>query len=689
MPRAQFVFLSAVVSVAGCAAPVKKDGTVAPVARAAQESPGLRLPPDVRPIAQSLTLTVDPAQARMRGVTDIRIELDHARTQLWLHGKELHVTRAMVTPAQGPAVEGTWTQRDEAGMSVVTLTSAVAAGKATLHLEYDVAFGPRLDGMYKVIQAGVPYVFTQFEAIGARTAFPCFDEPAFKIPWDEHLIVPAALEGIANTKEIERTLDGANQHLRFATTRPLPSYLVAFAVGALDVVVAPDVPGNSVRTRALPLRAITAHGRGKEVAYALAHTGEILSTLELLVGHAYPYDKLDIIAVPDKGGAMENPGAVTFSDALLLFDEKTAPLQQKRAYASVMAHELAHMWTGDLVTAAWWDDIWLNEAFATWLGTKAADKWTPALELSMTLLERVHTAMRSDALASARAIRQPIVSTHDIENAFDGITYRKGAAVLAMFERWIGEQAFMTGLSRHLGNHLDGAATADDFLDAESAVAGKDAKTPFRTFLDQPGMPVVNVATKCGAEAQLQLTQSRYVPLGVKASAEQTWQIPLCARFASQGKISEVCTLLSDKRGTLPLGKSCPDWVMPNAGASGYYAYSLDEPDLRKLAAVGVASLSSSERVSYIDSLRSAFRRGSLSMRTAIEAVAPLAGDQHDHSVAEAPMYYVSVAREWLFADPLRVAVETYGRKLYAPLYRALGWKVKSPNDANASSSAS
>ncbi len=320
--------------------------------------------------------------------------------------------------------------------------------------------------------------------------------------------------------------------MHFAPTLPLPSYLIAFAVGPLDIVPAPDVPPNAVRKRALPLRAVTTKGHGKEIAYALAHTGEILAVLEQIFGIEYPYDKLDIIAVPDKGGAMENAGAVTFSDGLLLFDEKKAPLWQKRGYASVMAHELAHQWVGDLVTAAWWDDIWLNESFATFIGAKAADQWDPKMDGRMELLDGVQGAIGSDSLVSARSIRQPIESTNDIENAFDGITYQKGGGVLSMFERWVGPATFAKGLHDYLSQHRFASATADDFLSAESAAAGKDVKTPFHTFLDQPGVPFVEAEVKCDGSPRLHLKQSRYLPMGSTGDSNKTWQIPICARYA-------------------------------------------------------------------------------------------------------------------------------------------------------------
>lgn len=637
--------------------------------------PKVRLPGDTRPTAESIELHIDPSQDRFSGSVDIAITLDRPHRTLWLHGKGLHVTRVTAAREGGAELAGAWQERDESGFASITLAEALPAGHAKLHIEYDAPWSPKLEGLHKITASGVPYAFTQFESIAARYAFPCFDEPGFKIPWGTTLVVPSEAQAIANTRETDRKIEGSSVRVHFATTLPLPSYLVAFAVGPLDVVPAPDIPPNAVRARPLPLRGVTARGRGKEIAYALAHTGEIVSLLEQFFGIEYPYDKLDIIAVPDKGGAMENPGAVTFGDGLLLFDEKTATIYQRRGYAGVMAHELAHQWTGDLVTAAWWDDIWLNEAFATWVGTKITDRWDAKMNANMDLLNGIQGAIGNDALASARAIRQPIESTNDIENAFDSLTYQKGGGVLGMFELWVGPEKFQRGLHDYLTQHRFGNATADDFLTSESTAAGKDVKTPFRTFLDQPGVPFVEAEVKCDGAPRLHLKQQRYFPMGSTGDANKTWQIPVCARFSVGNETKEACTLLTDKEGDLPLGATCPDWVFPNSDAAGYFRFALAPADLARLRKKGFATLSARERVAYGNSLRAAFNRGALPMKDIIEAADVLASDPHP-SVAREPMGMIGQAHEWLYEDPLRASVEAYAGKLFRAEYQKLGWSA-------------
>ncbi len=655
--------------------------------------PALRLPADVRPLSEALEMHLDPRHDRYAGAADIDVQLLAARKVIWLHGKGLNVTRATVTPEGGPPVDAVWQARDPSGFAALSLAGTAPAGRARLHLEWNASYGRGQHGLYRAREAGVDYVFTQFEPTVARQAFPCFDEPGFKIPFTTTLVVPKGQEAIANTHEVSRSEDASGGvRVTFAPTAALPSYLVAFAVGPFDVVPAPDVPPNAVRTRPVPLRGVAPRGRGREMAYALAHAGELLAALEGLVGMEYPFDKLDFIAVPGKGGAMENAGAITFGEPLVLFDEASASVQQRRSYAAVVAHELAHQWTGDLVTLAWWDETWLNEAFASWLGPAAADLWNPAQHHALGLVQSAQYAMGVDALASARAVRQPITSTDDIENAFDPITYSKGAAVLSMFQRWAGAAAWQKGLHAYLAAHAGGNATADDFLRAENDATGKDVLSAMHTFLDQPGVPLVEATLECspgagaadgraprGGSARVALRQSRFVPLGGVADASSTWQIPVCVR-TDRGA---ACTLLAEREGSLDLGPGapCPAFVLPNADGAGYYRFALGARDLDALRTRGLPVLDAREKLAYATSLRSAFSRGTTSFADVLRAVAPLAGDA-EPAVAEEPMGYLTQARMWLFADVTRrAAVERHARDLYAKVARRLGWVPREGED--------
>ena len=643
-----------------------------PAPRHAEAVPEMRLPAGVTPTKEKIELEVDPGAPRFRGAVDISVHVASARRTLWLHGKGLHVTKVTLTPEGKEPITGAWAERGRAGVAEVALAADAPAGEAVLHIEYDAEFQTGTRGLFRTKQRGIDYAFTQFEPADARRAFPCFDEPSFKIPFEVALVVPAGAEAVSNTPEAARENENGKTRVRFRATQPLPSYLVAFGVGPLDIVVAPDVPPNHARARPLPLRGVAAKGRGKELAYALAHAGEILSTLERWFDIAYPYEKLDLLAVPDLEGAMENAGCVTFHEGLLLLDEKTASLSQKQAYAGVVAHELAHQWFGDLVTMGWWDDIWLNESFANWLGPKAADAWNPASGGGLDLMQSIQNVMGTDSLASARRIRQPIESNDDIENAFDSITYDKGAGVLRMFEHWLGEEPFKRGVRAHIAAHRFGNATADDFLGALSKAAGKDVTTAYHTFLDQPGVPFIEASVACGGAPKLHLTQSRFLPLGSTGDANQSWQVPVCARYAvGAGAPKEACTLLTEREGDLALD-GCPSWVMPNAGGMGYYRFALADQDLAKLRDAGVRALRTEEKMAFGNSLRAGRRRGRTKFGDALLGAAPMASDG-DARVAGEAAGFLGEARDWLYADPLRAGVEAYTKKLYGPVLARLG----------------
>ncbi|HEX8790791.1 MAG TPA: M1 family metallopeptidase [Polyangiaceae bacterium] len=654
-----------------------------PAAAAPDEPrPALRLPADVHPSAEAVELTVRPEQDRFSGRVDIDVTLDHARRSIWLHGHGLHVASASVTPEGGAAIPASWADEDDRGLGRLALASDAPAGRARIHVEYDAPFVAGNKGLFKVTEAGTPYVFTQFEATDARLAFPCFDEPSFKIPFTATLIVPEGDQAISNTPESARESAGQGLvRVHFATTKPLPSYLVAFAVGPLDVVKAPDVPPNGVRTRPLPLRGVAAKGRGPELAYALAHAGEILSALEAYFGIEYPYEKMDILAVPEMSGAMENAGAVTFDEPLLMFDPKTAPIWQRAAYVEVVAHEFSHQWFGDLVTMAWWDDTWLNESFAEWMGYKISQQWDPSLQGDLSLANATQNAIGTDSLVSARQIHQPIATADDIENSFDDITYQKGGSVIAMFERWLGPDVFQKGVRQHLAQHRFGNATADDFLSALSSGAGRDVGSAYRTFIDQPGVPFIEAEVRCsgGAAPQVHLKQSRFLPRGSSGDAGHTWQVPVCLKYPVAGaghdaQTKQTCTLLTAPEADVALETStCPAWVFPNAHGTGYYRFALASADLANVRSKALPSLDARERIAFGNSLRAAFNHGSTPYGEVLLAAEPLATDA-DPRVASEPGGFVGMAHEWLATDPLRPRVEAFARKLAQGPFAKLGW---------------
>jgi alanyl aminopeptidase len=660
-------------------------GLAACASRGAGEPiPSGRLPSDTRPLAYRLELEIDPAQPRFAGRVEIDVELARARTTVWLHALELAVREASVELEDGSRVSARFEMADPTGVAALRLAREVGPGRATLVLRWDAAFAPGLRGLYRVQRGDDAYAFTQMEPIDARRAFPGFDEPAFKVPFDVSLVVPEGLVALANTPEMAAQPRGDGRVRRsYARTPPLPTYLLAWAVGPLDVVDAPAIEPNAVRSFPLPLRGVAPRGRGPELAFALASTPAILAAVERYVGSPYPFAKLDLVAVPDfSAGAMENVGLVTFRDGLLLIDPETAPVGQRRASAGVMAHELVHMWFGNLVTMPWWDDIWLNEAFATWLSSKTIGELYPEHRSDLHRVLSIQHAMQADSLATARRIREPIRSTHDIRNAFDPITYQKGGAVLAMFEAAAGEEAFRDAVRAYLARHASATATGDDFLAAVASELGEPFAAAMRSFLDQAGLPMLQVEPLCvsadavgGERIEWHVGQRRYVPLGSSLDPVGQWGVPLCPGGAQ-------CQILTEPRGVVSVaGGGCPPWIHPNPGAAGYFRWSLPAEVMAQLLGARWGELSVLERLSVADALRAGYRAGTMSAADVLGSLAGLVDDP-ERPIATAPLGLLREARDRLATtDAERAAVEATVRALYGARARELGFDDEPGDD--------
>ncbi len=578
------------------------------------QPPQGKLGDTVEPLGYALNLVIDPEEDDFSGLATINVRFLRPQSAFWIHGQNLVVEAVRVIQADGSVISGQYHESEEPGVALVTLDDAAAAGQATLEMEYHAPFNKALDGLYKVNRDGAAYIVSQFEAIAARKAFPGFDESRFKVPFDIAITAPSDDVVIANTPEVKKSAaaNGMTRH-EFARTKPLPTYLIAMAVGPYDVVRVDDIPANDVRARAVPLRGIATKGNGKKMAYALKTAGPILATHEAYFGVPYPYAKLDLIAAPDYAfGAMENPGAVVFTEYLLLFGDK-APLRQKRASASVISHELAHQWFGDLVTPKWWDDIWLNEAFATWMGNKTLAAWEPEGEFGRNTLRGALGAMNQDALASVRKIHEPVKRNAAVMDSFDGITYQKGAGVLAMTESFVGAEAFRAGVQTHMKRFAFKTATADDFFTSLGEGSGHPEITAaLRSFVDQPYTPRIDARLECTAAPTLSVRQSTYAPLGSRIAGTGLWQIPFCASVSRNGETTKVCKMLTSENETLDLGAgSCPDYIMPNAGGAGYYRFNLEEKDWTALIAKA-ADLPASEALVVRDSASAMLRAGAM-----------------------------------------------------------------------------
>ncbi|TCV93954.1 alanyl aminopeptidase [Luteibacter rhizovicinus] len=647
------------------------------------------LPGWATPEAYRLSFKVDPKQETYSGSTTIKVKLSQASDFVWLHGHDLKVSKVTVTDAAGKKHVGKYTvAAEKEGVARVDLGAKLEPQEISLAIEFTAPLNKQLQGLYKVSHEGVPYAMTQMEPVSARYAFPGFDEPSFKTPYDISLTIPADDVGVANTKQIKEEKAGEGwKTLTFSTTKPLPTYLVAFAVGPWDVVKGPDIAPTAFRASSTELRGIAAKGEGHRMKHVLGETQSIIHTLEDYYGFGYPFDKLDLLAAPDfSAGAMENAGLVTFRDWLLLIDPDS-PAQYVRGSFNVNAHELAHQWTGDTVTMAWWDDLWLNEAFATWMQQKITTKVHPEYRADLDRVRGAQGAMSNDSLVSARKIRQPITGNGDIETAFDGITYQKGAAVLGMFEGYVTDPVFQKGMRAYIEKHKFGNASADDLIDSIAEASGQGApfKDAFRSFLNQSGVPYVATEVKQeGGKTVLHLTQSRYLPLGSTGDANRVWGVPLCVRYGTTGGGNKVaCELLDKATGTIALeGASSPTWVLPNANGRGYYRFAQSKKDLASLSKV-VGTLTDAEQLAYADAVRAGFQHGDIDAGDALAALKPLTASK-TREVSTAPMALLGwIVSHEAVTDVQRAHLRAWAKDAYYPKLQTLGFRKKAGEQDN------
>jgi alanyl aminopeptidase len=531
--------------------------------------PAFRLPAGVRPVRYSVDLKIPDESKTFDGSITIDLQITAATDVIWLNGTELTIRKAVLKtgPAEIEArvIEG---GKDFLGFA---FAEALKPARARLTIHYTAVINEASSSaVFRRPDANGKYVGTHFEPIAARRAFPCFDEPQFKVPWRLTLHVPKAQQAYSNTP-VESEADESDgwKAVRFQETKPLPSYLIAFTVGPFDIVDLGAAGRNKTRLRLLTPRGDAAHtGWAKEV------TLKVFERLEEYFGIPYPYEKLDQVAIPGLINAMEHPGLVTYRPSWLVQRDWELSINSKRAAAALIAHELSHQWFGNLVTLKWWNDLWLNEAFATWLSGNVMRDVFPDWNEDGIIVGGLHSALSADSMDTARRIAHPVENNGDITAAFGTVTYYKGAAVIRMFEAWMGTHTFRQRVRRYLLRHSHGNGSASDFLETLSGTANTEVAQAFSSFLHQNGAPLLSVDLQCkpGTKPVVLLAQARAVPLASKAAREATWGLPVCFGYTSNGKRLRECVLLKQPKAEVQLRtQACPEAFTANHEATGYY----------------------------------------------------------------------------------------------------------------------
>ncbi|MCU1347448.1 MAG: Peptidase rane alanine aminopeptidase [Acidobacteria bacterium] len=540
-----------------------------------------RLPVHVVPGHYALTIAPDLASETFTGSETIDVELKEPVDTVTLHAVELNLHD--VTIGGKPAVVTV-----DATNEVVTLKVAepLPAGRAQIAIAFDGKLSQGLRGLYLSRTAKRKYAVTQFEAMSARRAFPCFDEPAMKATFDVTLVVDAHDTAISNGSIVSDTPAPNGRHaLAFSTTKRLPTYLLAFLVGDFQCI--------SGASEGVPIRVCSTPGLQHLGRFSLEAAQASIRYFNRYYGIPYPFGKLDMIGIPDfAAGAMENAGAITYRETDLLLDEKTASVLVQKRVAEVVAHEIAHQWFGDLVTMKWWNDIWLNEGFATFMSEKPIAEWKPEWRSDLDKPVATADALLLDSQLSTRAIRLPASTTGEGGALFDsGITYGKTAAVLRMVEEWVGPDTFRDAIRVYLKKYSYSNAQAEDLWSTMREASKRPVDPVLESFVENVGAPLLEVTETCDAsQRRLTVRQSRLLRLGAKAEPEN-WTIPVC--------IKDDCRVLASPSESIEMrGGGCDAAMWLDRGGAGYYIVDYP-PAVRASLRSHLGQLTPAERIAF------------------------------------------------------------------------------------------
>ena len=577
-----------------------------------------RLPSSVVPSHYRIKLEPDLEKATFIGSVEIEVEVNNPADTIQMNAADLAIQSARVVDSVGSNTEVADIFLD-AEMERLTLSfdSQISPGPHTIVAEFTGALNDQLHGFYRSTftdDDGVDHTIatTQFESTHARRAFPCFDEPAFKASYGVTLIVPSEQFAVSNGPIISETdLKNGQREVVFEDTMVMSTYLVAFIVGPFEATDPVDVNG-------VPLRIVHPIGKGHLTDYSLEAGAFALEFFSKYYGIPYPGQKLDMVAVPDFAfGAMENLGCITYREVLLLVDKDRSTEPELLRIADVIAHEIAHMWFGDLVTMEWWNGIWLNEAFATFMATMASDnfnrdwgRWNQfSLERSM--------AFDVDSLKNTRPIEIEVNSPVDAEGMFDLLTYEKGGSVLRMLEQFLGEEEFQDGISYYLNKHKYANTETNDLWDAIEHVTNQPARRIMDSWIFQRGYPLVSASVSEDGST-IHLEQDRFLYTRDDTTDATIWSVPVVLKVGSGSGVSEIRYLLEEKSSEVKLD-SPADWVVVNAGGSGFFRARYTKDMLKSVSSSMFSNLSSIERYGLVDDTWSSVMAGRTSAADFLE----------------------------------------------------------------------
>ena len=645
-----------------------------------------RLPGGVTPDHYTLIFAPDLQKATFGGEETIDVQVVKAASAITLNAAELEFQEATVT--QGEKTQTAQTSfAAEKEQATLTLPEALQPGPASIHIKFTGILNDKLRGFYLARTKERNYGITQFESTDARRAFPCFDEPALKAKFDITLIVDKGDTAISNASIASDTPGPAegNHTIKFATTPKMSTYLVAMAVGNFEC--------NEGSAENIPVRVCGTPDKKPLGTAALRYAEEILKFYNQYYGIPYPFGKLDIVGAPDfEAGAMENTAAIYYRESDLFIDDKNSSVDSHQRVFEVLAHEMAHQWFGDLVTMKWWDNIWLNEGFATWMALKPSQALHPEWNASLDAVSATNGALQLDALVNTHPILVKAETPEEISELFDSISYEKAAAVLRMIESYVSPDVFRRGVNVYLRKYAYSNATADDFWNSLTLASGRPVDKIMPTFVEQAGEPLIKVKSAClnpvpekspakkssrrrrvvkpVPKTQVTVVQERFwANPGAAPKKDQQWMAPLCVK--TEGA-KPFCQILSQKEQTLPVA-GCSPWVFVNGNATGYYRTQYDKDDLEKLIAVIGTGLTTAERISLVNDEAALVGSGQESMSTFLDLTAALNQDS-ERSVVESYSSTLDFIDDYLLAGNDAGPFRAWVRSNFQPMMAKTGW---------------
>jgi len=640
-------------------------------------TPG-KLPKEVRPSAYRIDIKTDLDALTFTGHEEVDIDAAKPTDTITLNALGLAFQSAALKGEDGAAAEVSIDEKQQT--ATLRFPHPLGAGAHTLTIDYSGPIRPQPSGLYyndyathgDAASGGKKRMLvTQFEATDARRMFPGWDEPAFKATYTLSAVVPETFRTISNMPAAqEEPAGGGQKKVSFAVTPKMSSYLLVLVAGEMDRI------NQSVGDTDIGVDAVK--GKGEQGRYALGAASMILPYYNDYFGVKYPLPKLDLIAIPGNyaAGAMENWGGITYIDNALLFDPATSSEATRQSIFHVIAHEMAHQWSGDLVTMAWWDDIWLNEGFASWMDSKASDHFNPDWKVWLRAHAETDRAMAQDSRRTTHPIQQVIKDESEADAAFDSITYLKGQAFIRMIENYLGETIFRDGMRRYMAAHAYSNSTTADLWAALEAASGKPVASIAAGFTEQPGIPLVMLKTRCAdGETQVTLGQSRFT-IHDPGAAKLTWQVPVTLGRPGEAPQS----LLLGPKGATATFAGCGKPVKANIGDVGYYRVRYDDDDLKALAAA-YSQLTPADRVNLLGDVWAMAEAGLDGPQQFLDLTRQLVGET-ELAVWTQVLTSLREIDDLERGSPDREAFRAYARGLLAPVLARIGWDPK-PDDTS------